>query len=209
MQRVKNIIFDLGGVLVGLDGQRCIEAFNRLGCQAVSRYVEEHRTEDLFYRIELGLISTQEFCQEIRLMTHTAASDQQLVHAWNELLTELSSRRRQRLISLHRQGYRLFLLSNTNDMHWQHCRQQLFGPDVIAIFERIFLSYEMQLSKPAPAIFTSVLSQTALQPEETLFIDDNRQNIEAAAALGIGTYHNTSIDDWVDALQIENGKLNF
>ena len=192
MQRVKNIIFDLGGVLVGLDGQRCIEAFNRLGCQAVSRYVEEHRTEDLFYRIELGLISTQEFCQEIRLMTHTAASDQQLVHAWNELLTELSSRRRQRLISLHRQGYRLFLLSNTND-----------------IFERIFLSYEMQLSKPAPAIFTSVLSQAALQPEETLFIDDNRQNIEAAAALGIGTYHNTSIDDWVDALQIENGKLNF
>ena len=69
MQNIKNIIFDLGGVLVGLDGQRSIHAFDALGCQAISRYIEEHRTEDLFYRIEIGLATTEEFCDEVRQMT--------------------------------------------------------------------------------------------------------------------------------------------
>ena len=50
---IKNIIFDLGGVLVGLDPKRCIEAFRKVGCGVLANYVEEHRTEDLFLDTEL------------------------------------------------------------------------------------------------------------------------------------------------------------
>lgn len=63
---IKNIIFDLGGVLVGLDVARCIDAFRRIGCGETAVYVEEHRTEDLFLDIELGRATTQDFCRKVR-----------------------------------------------------------------------------------------------------------------------------------------------
>ena len=76
-------------------------------------------------------------------------------------------------------------------MHWQLCQPQLKG-----CFDRVFLSYEMQLAKPDPKIFTEVLRQAGIAAHETLFIDDNADNIAAAAALGIATFHNQNIDDW-------------
>ena len=202
MENIKNIIFDLGGVLVGLDGQRSIDAFDRLGCQRVSQDIVEHRTEDLFYRIELGLISTHEFCEEVREMTQTTATDEQMVAAWNALLTPLSERRAARLLQLHRKGYRIFLLSNTNDMHWQHCARVRFPEEVLQAFSQVFLSYEMQLAKPDCRIFEEVLRQAGIRADETLFIDDNQENVATAQTLGIVAFHNKSIDQWTEVLPL-------
>lgn len=188
---MKNIIFDLGGVLVGFDRQRSIDAFERIGCGKVADYIRDHRTEDLFYRIELGEISTHDFCEEVRQMTATNADDEAIIHAWNVLLTPVTQERLQRLRELREKGARLFLLSNTNDMHWQYCGHQLDG-----CFERVFLSYEMRLAKPDTAIFAEVLRQAEIDASDTLFIDDNADNIAAAASLGIKTFHNQNIDDW-------------
>ena len=188
---MKNIIFDLGGVLVGFDRQRSIDAFERIGCGKVADYIRDHRTEDLFYRIELGAISTHDFCEEVRQMTATNADDEAIIHAWNVLLTPVTENRLQRLRELREKGHRLFLLSNTNDMHWQYCGHQLDG-----CFERVFLSYEMRLVKPDPQIFAEVLRQADIKACDTLFIDDNADNIAAAASLGIQTFHNQNIDDW-------------
>ena len=192
---MKNIIFDLGGVLVGFDRQRSIDAFERIGCGKVADYIRDHRTEDLFYRIELGEISTHDFCEEVRQMTATNADDEAIIHAWNVLLTPVTENRLQRLRELREKGHRLFLLSNTNDMHWQYCGHQLDG-----CFERVFLSYEMRLAKPDTAIFTEVLRQADIDAHDTLFIDDNADNIAAAASLGIKTFHNQNIDDWTLAI---------
>ncbi|MBR6445663.1 MAG: HAD family phosphatase [Prevotella sp.] len=192
---MKNIIFDLGGVLVGFDRQRSIDAFERIGCGKVADYIRDHRTEDLFYRIELGEISTHDFCEEVRQMTATNADDGAIIHAWNVLLTPVTENRLQRLRELREKGARLFLLSNTNDMHWQYCGHQLDG-----CFERVFLSYEMRLAKPDTAIFAEVLRQADIDAHDTLFIDDNADNIAAAASLGIKTFHNQNIDDWTLAI---------
>lgn len=200
MQNIKNIIFDLGGVLVGLDGQRSIHAFDALGCQAISRYIEEHRTEDLFYRIEIGLATTEEFCDEVRQMTGVKVDDAPIIAAWNDLLTAPTTACTTRLMELKAAGYRLFLLSNTNDMHWQHCVNGLLPKEMTTAFDRVFLSYEMRLSKPDPAIFTEVLQTVELEPDETLFVDDNSDNIAAAAQLGIHTFLNTERDLWTTAL---------
>ena len=194
---MKNIIFDLGGVLVGFDRQRSIDAFERIGCGKVADYIRDHRTEDLFYLIELGEISTHDFCEEVRQMTATNADDEAIIHAWNVLLTPVTENRLQRLRELREKGVRLFLLSNTNDMHWQYCGHQLDG-----CFERVFLSYEMRLAKPDTAIFAEVLRQADIDAHDTLFIDDNADNIAAAASLGIKTFHNQNIDDW--RLAIDN-----
>lgn len=199
MEGVNNIIFDLGGVLTGLDGKRCIDAFNAIGCEKVSYYVEYHLTEDLFYDIEVGNISTEGFCDEVRHLTGRDVSDEQIVWAWNQLLTGISERRLEKLLQL-RGKYRLFLLSNTNDMHWQLCVDDFFaycGNRVENFFDHVFVSYKMHLSKPSKEIYDEVIRQANILPSETLFIDDSKVNIESAASSGIQCFWNAHIDDWL------------
>ena len=196
----RNIVFDLGGVLVGLDGSRCIKAFDQLGCRRVSEYVEKHLTADLFLDIELGLITTEDFCQEVRRLTGCKAADADIIGAWNALLTTISPMRKQRLLDLRRAGHRVYLLSNTNDMHWRYTRDVLLPMDGLTtddFFERVFLSYEMGLAKPDPEIFLQMMEAGNMEAADTLFIDDNRDNVEMARSLGIHAYQNTDIDDWL------------
>lgn len=203
-KEIKNIVFDLGGVLCGLDADRCVKAFRKIGADDIAFYVEEHRVEDLFLKTELGVMSTAGFCDEVRRLTGKSMADRDIVWAWDELLTGISAERRQRLLEL-RKHYRLFLLSNTNDMHWRKCTEDFFPmplPDgstagVADYFDHCFLSYQLHQAKPSADIFRTVLGQAGLQAEETLFIDDSAANCEAAAALGMQTYHNRHIDDWL------------
>lgn len=203
VKKIKNVIFDLGGVLVGLDAERCIRAFGRLGAGKVARYVAEHRTEDFFLDTETGRIGKEEFCERARAIAGNRASDQELVDAWNQLLTDIPDRKKKRLLQLRKAGYRLFLLSNTNVMHWELCATQLFNYgrwSVKDYFERCFLSYEMHLIKPSAEIFQEVLRQAEIVPEETLFIDDTPENCESARRLGIRTFLNAQEDDWLEAV---------
>lgn len=197
---IHNIIFDLGGVLVGLDGGRCIRAFEQIGCTAIADYVKEHRTEDLFLEIERGLITTGQFCDEVRRICQCSATDEQIVWAWNELLTTIPDTKKERLLRLRAAGYRLFLLSNTNEMHWDRaCRLLEYGEYRAAdYFEHAYLSNEMNLVKPDPAIYAAVLAQSGLKAEETLFIDDREENLTVAATLGIQTFHERPDHRWED-----------
>lgn len=198
---IKNIVFDLGGVLCGLDAERCIRAFHQIGAEEVAVYVEEHRVEDLFLQSELGYITTQEFCEEVRRITQRPIDDEKIVWAWNELLTGITDERRQAVMELSKK-YRLFVLSNTNDMHWKKWEASSLLPlkgEVFkdGVFEKCFLSYELHLAKPSREIFEAVLQQADIKADETLFIDDSLKNCEAAQALGIHTYHNQHINDWL------------
>lgn len=198
---IKNIVFDLGGVLCGLDAERCIRAFHQIGAEEVAVYVEEHRVEDLFLQSELGYITTQEFCEEVRRITQRPIDDEKIVWAWNELLTGITDERRQAVMELSKK-YRLFVLSNTNDMHWKKWEASSLLPlkgEVFkdGVFEKCFLSYELHLAKPSREIFETVLQQADIKADETLFIDDSLKNCQAAEALGIHTYHNERINDWL------------
>ncbi|MBR7048547.1 MAG: HAD family phosphatase [Prevotella sp.] len=198
---IKNIVFDLGGVLCGLDAERCIRAFHQIGAEEVAVYVEEHRVEDLFLQSELGYITTEEFCEEVRRITQRPIDDEKIVWAWNELLTGITPERRQAVLELSK-TYRLFVLSNTNDMHWKKWEASSLLPlkgEVFkdGVFEKCFLSYELHLAKPQREIFEAVLQQADIKADETLFIDDNLKNCQAAQALGIHTYHNQHINDWL------------
>ena len=200
-QHIKNIVFDLGGVLCGLDAERCIRAFHQIGAEEVAVYVEEHRVEDLFLQSELGLITTEEFCEEVRRITQRPLDDEHIVWAWNELLTGITDERRKAVMELSK-TYRLFVLSNTNDMHWKKWegileeREEREGTKE-RVFEKCFLSYELHLAKPSREIFETVLQQADIKADETLFIDDSLKNCEAAQKLGIHTYHNERINDWL------------
>jgi len=194
----KNIVFDLGGILVGLDSARSIAAFREIGATSVASYIEDHRTEDLFLDIELGRATTAQFCREVRRIARCEATDAQIEQAWDALLTHIPAPKLRAIDQL-KDRYRLFLLSNTNQMHWNHCQRlalEASGRRLDSYFERCFLSYEMGMAKPSREIFAAMLRMANLNAAETLFIDDTEDNCLSARAMGIDALHDPDGTLW-------------
>lgn len=199
---IRNIIFDLGGVLVDLHRQQCLDAFEKIGIQKVAYYVREGRVEDFFYDSEVGAINREGFCDKVRRNAESNASDEEIVWAWNQLLGEIADDKKEMLLQL-KKHFRLFLLSNTNDMHWNYCCDNLFGYQghgVDDYFEYTYLSYKMHVIKPSPAIFEQVLKESGIKAEETLFVDDSSANCETARELGIHAMNEKTGRDWMKML---------
>lgn len=200
---IKNIIFDMGGVLFDLHADRCIEAFEAIGAHKTAAYVREFRTEDMFHLIEVSSGTTVQFCDEVRSLDGINASVEKITTAWNALLGTTPQDKRNLLLQLKSEGYNMFLLSNTNEIHWNKAKAIIAGGehDIDDFFDRIFLSYEMNLRKPDKEIFRRVLKQADIDADETLFIDDNAQNVASAQELGIRSFHETDGHRWVDSLK--------
>lgn len=205
----KNIIFDLGRILVGLDNERCIAAFEKVGLGEIAFYVREHRVEDLFLAAEVGRITTEEFCDEVRRVCRCNVADRDIIWAWNELLTDIPDAKKAALLELRRAGHRVFLLSNTNFMHWDKCVADFFAYrdsqgrsyGVDDYFDRVFLSCAMHMAKPSPKIFAEALRQAGISAADTLFIDDRADNCQGAAKVGIATLHDPYGTEWMETLK--------
>lgn len=195
---MKHIIFDLGNVLVRLDTPACIEAFKKIGMEMVINRANDD-AKSVLEQLGLGLISVETFCQKARELSGSQASDEAICQAANAMLVEIPDEKKRRLLDLRARGHRVFLLSNTNSIHWDYCVEQLFpykNYGVADYFERIFLSQEMHLQKPDAEIFNEVLRQTGIRAEDSIFIDDLPENCEAARGVGIQAFQNTNFDDW-------------
>ena len=123
------LLFDFGTVLTGLSKQRCIAALQKVGCGRIAYYVDECRQEDLFHELEIGG-STESFCNEARrqsaytdemgVLHPCGATDEQIIWAWNELLTGVPVEKLRMIHHLrHDLGYRTAILSNTTKIHWE------------------------------------------------------------------------------------------
>ncbi len=207
-KNIRNIIFDMGGVLVDLDAKRCIESFERLGASNVADYVRDFRTEDLFLDIETGRMTTEEFCAEVRRMAGCDASDESIIAAWNDLLLPTDETKKDAILRYRKAGYKTMILSNTNQMHWETASQKMIpheGRDISEYFDRAFLSHEMGVRKPDAEIYRQVLEQAGISVEETIFIDDNEMNVTAAREQGIRGFHEKEGHRWTDCLDEELG----
>lgn len=105
------------------------------------------------------------------------------------------------LLDLRSAGYKTYLLSNTIDLHWRYCVEQLFPMNDYTVddyFEHTFVSQEMHMKKPDDEIFQAVLYEADIRPEETLFVDDLEVNCQAAERNGIHSFQNKEFDDWID-----------
>ena len=194
----KNIIFDLGNVLVKLNSLGCMNAFKVLGMEKLIDSNPEAKR--LMGELGVGLISTEQFCDAARNLTLTTVSNHQIIEAANRMLVVIPDEKKRRLLKLKAKGYRLFLLSNTIDIHWDYCVEHLFPYQDYGVedyFEYCFLSQRMHLAKPNARIYEEVIRQANIHPDETLFIDDLKENCEAAEKLGIHTFQNVKFDDWL------------
>lgn len=188
---IRNIIFDWGGVLLDLDVEGCIRAFEKAGATHIKEQLNGTNELGVFKDYECGKIDTPAFRREICRLTGTELPDAEIDRIWNSELLTIPQEKLELLQSLHSR-YNLYLLSNTNELHWEHGSAYAFqyqGKDLKDCFKQIFLSFRMGLAKPDPAIFRTALYEAGLSAEETLFIDDAEINCQAAASVGIHTAH--------------------
>ena len=191
--KIKNIIFDLGDVILNIDVPIASKSFADLSGREQSEILTIFKESEIFRQFETGLMDEPTFRNYVReILNFPDLSDEAIDTAWNSLLLDLPPERVELLKGLATQ-YRLFLLSNTSSIHITQVNKILEASTGVAklddLFEIVFLSYEMGLMKPDTRIYQEVLDKAGLNAEETLFLDDNADNIRGAAQLGIETIH--------------------
>ena len=191
MQAIKNIIFDFGGVIYDIDYQRSIEEFTKLGAENFDEMYSQATQNQLFERLETGVVSPDEFRNEIRKKLKPETRDEQINAAWNALLLDFKLERIELLKSL-RENYKLYLLSNSNIIHYKvfHKQfQQISGLNNFDdIFDKAHYSFNMGIRKPNEEAYQYVIDQHQLTASRSLFIDDSEQNIEPAVNVGLKAY---------------------
>ena len=196
-KNIKNIVFDLGGVLVDLDFKSAINGLQEAGFANVKEQLQAFDRGGIFQKFELGEVNADEFRTAIRENSTVTLTDEEVDTLWNLMLLEIPREKLELILEL-RGKYMVYLLSNTNPIHWDYVCKNAFnyrGFRVNDYFEETFLSFEMHLAKPDKAIFEKVLEEANLLPKETLFIDDSEANCQAAEELGIHTHHYHIGDD--------------
>lgn len=187
---IKNIIFDLGNVILNIDTKLSEIEFAKYGLLDFGKLYTLASQSEIFDRLEVGSISPDEFFNEFRHLTNSDLSNEIIRHCWNTLILDYPMARLELLQTL-KPKYRTFLLSNTNKIHYDFYTQILntqFGINGLeSILEKAYFSHEIGMKKPKSDIFEFVLNESRLAPHETLFVDDNHDNIIAAEKLGIQT----------------------
>lgn len=196
------IIFDLGGVIINLKKQNCIQAFKLLGYDAIENMLGEYKQSGEFLALEEGRLSPEEWRECVRKNIATPVTDQQIDDAFNAFLVDIPINKLRMLRTL-KDRYRIVMLSNTNKVMFESKIPELFKIDGLTMedyFDEFFLSYKMGMSKPSEEIFIKVAEDLGIDPSEALFIDDSQANIDAAAKLGFQTMFVKPYTDFSDKL---------
>jgi putative hydrolase of the HAD superfamily len=189
---IKNIIFDLGNVLIPLEQEAARDAFNELLAENQKKAdILSFKNLSAFIDYEIGKISSEQFLESIRKFFRLNVLNSEIVNAWNTIIGDFPVENVAMLKKLG-QHYRLFVLSNTNEIHANKYEKEVPGTEHLGdLFEKLYYSHIMGLRKPQREIYEQVLSENRLNPSETLFADDLAENIASAGELGIQTLHVT------------------
>ena len=189
--QVKNIIFDLGGVILNLDIPATSKALVALA-NNMPNNLEGLKKDETYLQLEVGDINTLHFCEAVRKYYTNNPSNEAIIAAWNAMILDIPTERLDFLKSI-KGRYRTFLFSNTNEIHLEYYNSILkrtYGIESLdALFEKVYYSHTMRLRKPFRESFEYILKDRNIKAEETLFVDDTLENIEAAAKLGMHVHH--------------------
>jgi putative hydrolase of the HAD superfamily len=192
MQECNAVIFDLGGVLLDINYQATEKALRGLLGPRSDQYYQQTKQSPLFDELETGRIEPQHFYQGICELAGTVLTNEAIAEAWNAMLGRMP-RARMDFVKKVAARRRIFLLSNTNAIHKaafdKIIAEDLEGQDFDACFEAAYYSHQIGLRKPHPEIYRYVTDRHGLDPARTLFIDDNRDNVEGAKQAGLQAFH--------------------
>lgn len=203
MNNIKNIIFDLGGVLMNIDFKRTFDAFEVIGLRGAEKWFHDPELNRLCMDFETGVYCTIEMRRKFKEITGFTCTDIQFDKAWNALLIDFPAERIRRVEELAKK-YKTYLLSNTNPIHARHFNAELaknFGIESLDhLMEKAWYSHNLGYHKPDERIFNKVLKSSRLNPEESLFLDDSELNVKVAQSLGIRAIHITGEFTVMEAL---------
>ena len=211
MENIKNIIFDYGNVIFEINFKITQEAFSQLGIADIDAFFAHKGHNSLFDDLETSTISRTEFRDGIRAAANNPSlSDQQIDAAWNSLLIGVSKGNHDVLLEA-KAKYRTFLLSNSNEIHYDwivdHIQEQFGISNYDDLFEKAYFSQHMGLRKPNLNIFEQVIKDNNLDPAETLFIDDSPQHLEGAKKAGLNTLLMDKHPEKLREFLVQNGIL--
>lgn len=187
---VKNLLFDLGGVIIDLKRDRCVAALTALGMVGAEEMLGLYVQSGAFLKLEEGLMSPEDFRNAMRERISVPVTDKQLDDALNEFLVGIPCHRLESLRLL-KEKYNVYMLSNTNSIMFDSKIAELFraeGCSVNDYFDGISLSYEAKCAKPDPRIFRYTIDLFGFNPTETIFFDDSQKNLDAAMPFGFRTH---------------------
>lgn len=188
---IKNIIFDLGGVILDIDPEKAKKNFLKMGLENPEEDFERIKSSEVFLKHEKGDISTSRFYEIISSFYKRKPSEQMIKQAWNSMIIDIPTKRLEFVNSL-KENFKIFLLSNTNDIHIEKFESMVFNKTrkkLSDYFHSVYYSCEIQTRKPEPDSWLTIVNEKKIEPYETLFIDDWEANVVAARKLGFQTIH--------------------
>ena len=198
MNQIKNIVFDLGGVIIDLDRQESVNRFVAMGIADAGDMLNPYRQHGVFLQSEDGSITAEGFIEKLSEMSGKALSYETVSQGWLGFLKKVSQEKLDYILSL-RADYKIYLLSNTNPFVMDFANTTAFseaGKPITEYFDKIYASCEMKVAKPHREIFELMLADSGMIPSETLFLDDGEANVKMGAAMGLHTYQPVDGEDW-------------
>jgi len=183
-QDIKNILFDLGNVIIDTDINLTIQEFKKFGIENITKVLGTDLNKDFYYNFEKGFLSDISFRKKINDEFNLQLTAQQFDYAWNKMLLTIKPNKIEILKKI-KSKYKIFLLSNTNKIHIDYIEKQDYWFNYL--YDYKFYSHQIGCRKPDNDAFIKVISLSGIKPEETLFIDDRIENIEAAKKLKFKT----------------------
>ena len=192
MEGIKNIIFDLGGVFINIDFELTWKALAEVSGKSIDEVKSLSEDNKVYDKVERGEFTNEQFYTYLRNVLHSSATDEAMRDAWNALLLEIDVKKVE-LVKRLSKDYKLFVLSNTSKPHIDALNKSLREVhqinDLKDLFHKVYYSYDVALRKPSTEIYEYVLKDAQLNANETLFIDDNLDNLKGASRVGIQTLH--------------------
>lgn len=203
MKQIKNIAFDLGGVVIALSYEQAVRRFEEIGLKDARQHLDAFHQRGIFGDLERGIITTEEFRIELGKLIGREVTYDECLYAWHGYVEYVPQKNLQMLLKLRQLGYKVCLLSNTNPFMMQWAMSNEFdgnGHSMDYYFDNLYLSYKYKYMKPSLEIFKIMLEGQQSRAEETLFIDDGQKNVEAAKELGMKTLFPENNEDWTEPL---------
>lgn len=200
---IKNLIFDLGGVIITLAPDEALRRFKNLGLENAEEQMDIYTQTGIFGQLEEGKISAETFREELSRQVGREVTYDECRHAWLGYVKEVPQRNLDVLQRLRSEGYRLILLSNTNPFMMSWVRSPEFdghGHSIDYYMDACYLSYQLGVMKPSTQFFHEVLMAEKIMASESLFLDDGARNVATASQMGMRTYCPENGADWTSKI---------
>lgn len=203
---IRALLFDLGNVLIDFDLKPAVVRISHFCSKSPNEILGLFLDSCITTSFEKGKLSPVEFYEQTKEMLDLKLSYESFVPIWNEIFFFSSKNRAvYHILNLLKRNYRVFLLSNTNILHYLYIKNSF---PVFNVFEKLFLSFEIGAAKPDKIIYKKVVEDLGVLPENIFYTDDRPELVNSASELGIKSFVFTSAKQLIKDLSSLNIVLN-